>query len=120
MQYVYVLATDEKDLFLEQALLSITSLRLKIKNADVTVLIDDISANTLINTRAEIYNAAKITALKLPESLNKEQRSRWLKTSMRRHIKGDFLYIDCDTIIADDLLDITPPPQQYNYCRRSR
>jgi lipopolysaccharide biosynthesis glycosyltransferase len=107
MQYVYVLATDEKDLFLEQALLSITSLRLKIKNVDVTVLIDDISVNTLINARVEIYNAAKITALKLPENLNKEQRSRWLKTSMRQHIKGDFLYIDCDTIVADDLFDIS-------------
>lgn len=107
MQFVYVLATDEKDLFLEQALLSITSLRLKIKDADITLLIDDISANTLTNARAKIYNAAKITALKLPENLNKEQRSRWLKTSMRRHVKGDFLYIDCDTIVADDLFDIS-------------
>jgi lipopolysaccharide biosynthesis glycosyltransferase len=106
MQYAYVLASDEKDFFLEQALLSIASLRLKIKNADIVVLIDDISANTLINARAEIYNVAKVTTLQLPENLNKEQRSRWLKTSLRQYIRGDFLYIDCDTIVADDLFDI--------------
>jgi hypothetical protein len=107
MQYIYVLTSGENDFFLEQALLSITSLRLKIKNADVTVLVDDESANKLTNERAEIYNIAKIITIKLPESLNKEQRSRWLKTSIRRHIKGDFLYIDCDTIIIDDLSDIS-------------
>jgi hypothetical protein len=38
--------------------------------------------------------------------LNKE-RSRWLKTSMRQHISGDFLFIDCDTIIACDLKNIS-------------
>jgi hypothetical protein len=106
MQYVYVLTSDETDFFLEQALLSITSLRLKIKNANVTVLVDDVSANKLINTRAEIYNIAEIITIELPETLNKEQRSRWLKTSIRRYISGDFLYIDCDTIITDDSFDI--------------
>lgn len=38
--------------------------------------------------------------------LNKMQRSRYIKTSMRFHISGDFLFIDGDTIILKPLNEV--------------
>jgi hypothetical protein len=106
MKYIYVLTSDEKDYFLEQSLLSITSLRNKVKNPDVTVLVDDLTELNLIGKRSEIYKVAEIKSIKVSDEFNKEQRSRWLKTSIRKIVTGDFLYIDCDTVIVDDLSDI--------------
>jgi hypothetical protein len=57
------LSAMKKIFFLEQALLSITSLHIKIQNADITVLVDDITANTSINARVEIYNIANLRCL---------------------------------------------------------
>lgn len=42
----------------------------------------------------------------LPEKYNMAARSRILKTKMRELIAGDFLYIDCDTIICESLENI--------------
>lgn len=105
MQYIYVLVSNENDLFLEQLLVSITSLRLKTPNAAVMVIIDDRTAKTLIGTRSTLYKIAEIKTISLPQELNNLRRSRWLKTTMRQHISGDFLYIDCDTVISADLSD---------------
>jgi lipopolysaccharide biosynthesis glycosyltransferase len=107
LKYVYVLVSNENDIFLEQLLLSITSLRNKNTDATVIVLIDDITVDSLTGKRSEIYKlSSEIKILTPPKELNNVKRSRWLKTSMRQNIDGDFLYIDCDTVIADDLSDI--------------
>jgi lipopolysaccharide biosynthesis glycosyltransferase len=101
-----VLTSDENDLFLEQLLISITSLRMRMPDAVIIVLTDDITASTLIGKRSTLYTVAEIRVFTLPSELNKIRRSRWLKTTMRRHVDGDFLYIDCDTIVSADLSDI--------------
>jgi hypothetical protein len=102
-----VLASDETDYYLEQALMSVTSLKMRMPDAFVSLLIDDATEKTLIDKRkniSELVNELKI--VEIDARFNKKARSRWLKTSMRRHITGDFLYIDCDTVICDDLSDI--------------
>jgi hypothetical protein len=103
MKYVYVLVSDEKDLYLEQCQFSLYSLRNKMPNAVVMVLTD-------VNTAARINNNQSIASLidelkiiETPKGLTKKEGSRWLKTSMRKYTGGDFLYIDCDTIILDEL-----------------
>jgi lipopolysaccharide biosynthesis glycosyltransferase len=106
MIYLYVLVSNENDFFLEQLLVSITSLRLKTPNAAIMVFTDDITALTLTGKRAALYSIAEVKVLDLPPELNNLRRSRWLKTTMRQHIKGDFFYIDCDTVISANLSDI--------------
>jgi hypothetical protein len=54
----------------------------------------------------EKYISNVITA-ETPADMTQVEVSRWLKTSMRRLINGDFLFIDCDTIVTDDLSSIT-------------
>ena len=104
---VYVVTSDETDVYLEQALLSVFSLRKHNPNAYVELVVDQDTDTTIIGKRGEIlkYTDNKIV-VNVPEEYNKECRSRWLKTSLRQHIKGDFLYIDTDTIITDDLSEV--------------
>jgi hypothetical protein len=111
MKYLYVLVSIETDLYYEQALLSITSLRRLMPNAFVSLLVDDITKQSLQGSRKQIYQLVdEFKSISLPGELSNKERSRWLKTSMRQHISGDFLYIDCDTVIADDLQGIDTQP----------
>jgi len=104
MKYLYVLASDNTDNYLEQAMLSITSLRLHTHGAFVTLLVDNITETNLTGKRAEILKIVnEFKSIRIDDRFNKHARSRWLKTSMRKSIEGDFLYIDSDTIISDDL-----------------
>jgi len=104
MKYLYVLTSDNSDCYLEQALLSMTSLRLWTPEAFISLLTDNITEATLIEKRSEIRNCVnELISVEIDDCFDKKARSRWLKTSMRHHIKGDFLYIDCDTIIVEDL-----------------
>jgi len=107
IKYVYVLVSDETDYYLEQALMSITSLKMHMPGVFVLLLIDDITEKSLISKRRNILehvNEFKIVNINF--QYNKKARSRWLKTSMRKHIYGDFLFIDCDTIISENLGDV--------------
>ncbi|MCL1932148.1 MAG: hypothetical protein FWF55_10070 [Treponema sp.] len=107
MKYLYVLASDDSDYYLEQTLLSITSLRLYMPDAFVTLLVDDVTEANLTGKRAEILKLiTELKSVKIDGRFSKKARSRWLKTSMRQIIEGDFLYIDGDTIIAEDLCAI--------------
>ena len=103
MNIVYVLISDETDYYYEQLYLSIASLK-KRSDADVTVIVDKDTRQTLQGDRSSLLKY--VDSLKIadvPESLPKKARSRFIKTSLIRYITGDFLFIDCDTLICDDL-----------------
>ena len=104
---VYVVTSDETDVYLEQALLSVFSLRRHNPNAYVELVVDQDTDATITGKRGEImkYIDHKVV-VNVPEEYNKVCRSRWIKTSLRQHIKGDFLYIDTDTIVTDNLEEI--------------
>lgn len=102
IKYVYVLVSSVKDYFYEELLISVQSLRYYNKNAYICLLTDNKTADTLVGTRGEVLQYIK-EYIKIPFSNNisAKERSRYLKTSMRKYIEGDFWFIDCDTIICD-------------------
>ena len=107
MKYLYVLTSDSSDSYLEQALLSVTSLRLQMPDAFISLIVDDITEKNLTNKRGEIIKLInEYKSIKIDKQINKMARSRWLKTSMRLNIDGDFLFIDNDTIITEDISSI--------------
>lgn len=107
IKYVYVLVSDKFDYYLEQAMMSIVSLRMYTSNAFVSLLIDDTTKETLKDKRGNILGLVdELKVMVIDSRFNKKARSRWLKNCMRQNITGDFLYIDCDTIISEDLSDI--------------
>ena len=107
MHYLYTLTSSIKDTYYEQFLMSAASLKLKMPGADIILLCDSKTKETLTGKRSEYEKlVSKTIAAEVPDITSQVEVSRWLKTSMRRFVQGDFLFIDCDTIIADDLSSI--------------
>jgi hypothetical protein len=104
---VYILSSNVRDIYLEQTLVSIYSLRLYNSNAFVTLLVDNLTNESLVGKRDTILSMIndKIV-VNIEENFSYMQRSRYLKTRMRNYISGDFLYIDSDTIINSSLEEI--------------
>lgn len=104
---VYVLTSNESDYYLEQALLSAYSARIHNPNAVIIVVTDNDTKATLVGKRSLIQNyVTEVIGVDVPSEYSMMQRSRYLKTSLRSIVDGDFLYIDTDTIICDDLSEI--------------
>ena len=101
---VYSVVSDETDIYLEQTLLSVFSLRKHNPNAFIELVVDQVTNDSINGKRSEIKKYVNIiTATEVPKEYNKGQKSRWLKTNLRNIIKGDYLFIDNDTIITDSL-----------------
>ncbi len=109
MKYVYVLTSTVNDLYYEQALMSAYSLRKHMSNAEIIFLVDDKTALSFTeqNKRTALSRyASKIISVQFEENVPNVDRSRLIKTSIPQYVEGSFLYIDCDTIICDDLSEI--------------
>ncbi|MCF0221539.1 MAG: hypothetical protein HUK19_04520 [Fibrobacter sp.] len=103
-KYLFVLTSSPKDFYCEQTIVAIASLRAHNPGAFVTVLTDDKTAATLTGNRAalkEIVDELKV--MELDEKLSPMLRSRFLKTSMRNMVEGDFLFLDSDIAVVGDL-----------------
>ena len=104
---VYVLTSSEADTYLEQTLISAYSARLHNPNATILVLTDSDTLKTLNGKRAEIKKyVSDFVVIDIPAEYNNMQKSRYIKTYLRSLVKGDFLYIDSDTVISDNLEEI--------------
>jgi len=104
IKYLYVLTSNEHDYYLEQTLLSMVSLRLHMPKAFIALLVDNRTEASLTGKRNSIIDLVnEFKSVPIEDKFNQKTRSRWLKTSMRQNIAGDFLYIDGDTIISADL-----------------
>lgn len=104
---VYVLTSTPKDHYTEQLLLSLHSLRKFNPDAYVILLTEQVTASSLINDRSTVLEfVSECKIIDVPEKFDMLRKSRQLKTTMREHVQGDFLYIDCDTIITASLAEI--------------
>jgi len=115
MKYVYVLTSTPKDLYYEQCLMSVWSLRQRMPEAEIIILVDDktFATFTLETKRTELSKwASHIIKVDFEDKITNVERSRLIKTSIPDYVEGSFLYIDCDTIICDDLSDIENEPFQ--------
>jgi len=109
MKYVYVLTSTPKDLYYEQAVMSAYSLRRHMPEAEIIILVDDKTKASFTEenkrTALEKY-ASEIISIDFDDGVPNVDRSRLIKTSIPDYVDGSFLYIDCDTIICDDLYEI--------------
>lgn len=104
---VYVITSNEKDLYLEQVYISMFSVKFYMPDAHITLLTDKQTEATLTGVRKEeLKYVDELVIVQLPDTYSSTRRSRILKTSVRKYIKGDFLFIDSDTIITQPLYDI--------------
>lgn len=100
----YALASTENDVYLEQALLSMYSAKYHMPDAKITLVVDDGTEASLTGHRRKILDYVdELVSIPFDKKYNNRIRSRLLKINLRSYIKGDFLYIDCDTIVCGDL-----------------
>lgn len=115
---LYVLVSTENDIYLEQAYLSLYSLRRIMKDAHVVMVMDRLTEESLTGNRKKILEyISEVVVIDLPADLTGQRRSRILKTSCREYISGDYLFIDCDTIIEKPLEGIDDIPYELAACR---
>lgn len=105
MKVVYVLVSEETDYYLEEFLISWYSLKLYNPNMEVWAVVDDRTMERL-KALIDFLNEVHFVTKKFEDSVSMHLRSRYLKTSLREIINGDFLYLDCDTLIAGSLEEL--------------
>lgn len=104
---VYCIVSSESDIYLEQAWVSIYTLRRYNPDAVVVLLVDKCTEATLTGKRAGIRElVSEVIAVDTPDGYNAMQRSRYLKTNFRQFVEGDLLFIDSDTVIGGSLAAI--------------
>ena len=103
---VYVLVSQETDYYYEMLLLSLYSLRLYHPKDTVEVVMDEETHQRLVEKKSAMLSDVRPIVVPIPPECSVMQRSRYLKTRLRQIVKGDFLYIDTDTIICKSLADI--------------
>ncbi len=104
---VYVLTCSPEGNYIEQAVLATFSARYHNPSAHIVLIVDNKTDDLISSGRDEVlkYISEKIV-VPFKEDKTMMYRSRWIKTSVRNLIDGDFLFIDCDTITTRSLEEI--------------
>lgn len=105
LKIVYDVISTEEDNYFEQAWVSMFSLKHYNKNAYIVLLTDKSTLMAINNTYREKAKSLidDIVVVPFDKHYSNKEKSRWIKTSMRQLVNGDFLFIDADTIVAGAL-----------------
>lgn len=102
---VYVVVADKDSIYLEQAYVSVWSLKYYNPDASVTFVMDnrtkkywDMCGYDELKTLVD-----EVIVREFEDNATNHYRSRWLKTSLRTLLQGDFLFLDTDTIVIGDI-----------------
>lgn len=102
----YVLTSNGKDIYADMNLISVWSLKQSNPNAKVIILCDQQTHNDLEEAKHQIIQVVdEVISISVP-SQPPSFRNRYLKTSIRKYIKGTFLYLDADILVRDDITPI--------------
>lgn len=101
----YVLTDDSFLLYTKQLIISLSSLRYRHPEISVCIFTDDSTARVWPVKYKKQFDKfrAEVTVIHIPDSYSPVEKSRFLKTSLRKYIIGSILYLDTDTVIADTL-----------------
>lgn len=100
---VYALIADRKGFFLFETWASIYSLRIYEPDRFVCVCCDKETSEYIREYPELVKLINEIIVVPVPESYSNAQRSREIKTSVRKHVEGNLLFVDTDTIICGSL-----------------
>lgn len=107
MKFVYVLISDGMDYYCEQAMASFFSLRKNNHDAEIVVLVDKDTMQSIQCRHAVVMDMADdIKVVDVSDHYDNMQRSRFIKTSLTTHVEGDFVFLDIDTLILRPFPDM--------------
>ena len=94
----YVLTSNGTDLYAKMTLVSASLSRRLYPAAEIVVLVDEVTNASLINRDSPILDLATRIVCIETDIEKAAPRSRFVKTSMRRVLDGDFVYLDADVL----------------------
>lgn len=104
---LYTLVSSPKDNYLEMAHISITSAKYHMPDSHVVLIVDDVTDKAMDENRKKILeNVDEYIIVPLPKDESDHIRSRLIKCGSRKYVKGDYLYMDVDTIVVKSLYEI--------------
>ncbi len=104
---VYAVISGTDDYYLEQLIFSIMSLKRYNPTAYIEVVTDDATKRSLTEWRAILCQMVDyLNIVDMPQGFNKMKRSRYIKTNLRLLTKGDYLFLDTDTVICGSLASV--------------
>ena len=106
IKVVYVLVCGQKDNYYEQFLLSLCSLRFHDPGRDVEVVTDPSSYTYVKGKNERLLDGVVFTVVDAPGGDDTLYKSRYLKTSLKPIVEGDFLFLDTDTLVCGKLESI--------------
>ena len=107
IKIVYVLTGIQKPEYLNMLRISVASAIKHMPSIKIEIVSDTETADHLATNHVIAQENITVIAVDVPESYSIVEKSRYLKTNLRRLVTDDFLYIDTDTIICADLSDIS-------------
>lgn len=104
---VYTVVSGSQDVYLPQVMVASYTARKTNPTAQIVLVVDQETNIVINNSLPNIKKyVSEIVVVKVPDGLNKMHRSRYIKTTLRQHVSGNFLFIDADTVITCDLSEI--------------
>lgn len=104
VKLVYVHVGETKSKYYKMLQISLASVRYHMPNIEVNLVVDDITEEDLIINKAQVLNDEnlKLISVKIPNTYSPVEKSRYIKTSLRSYISGDFIFLDTDTVMCCD------------------
>lgn len=106
VQIVYAVIASEKNLFFEELWASVYSFRLYEPNRKIRVLCDKPTYGYITKFTEFVKLVDEIVVVEVSNTSNLRFRSKEIKTNIRQHVKGPYLFVDTDTICADGIGEI--------------
>lgn len=104
---VYSVVSGKDDIYLPQALVAGYTARRYNPMATILLVMDQETKRTADEHLSSIKNYfTDIVVRDVPPTFTQVQKSRYLKTTLRECIEGDFIFIDTDTVITSDISEI--------------
>lgn len=115
---LYVIVSNENDIYIEQLYCSVYSAKNVMPDCHIALLMDKATEQSLKGYRSKVLDYVdEVVSVPLDTNrYNGQKQSRLLKTNARNYIDGDFLFIDCDTLIVKSLNSIDQCPYTLAAC----
>lgn len=101
---VYSVVSGYEDVYLPQAMVAAYTARKYNPTADIVLVVDQDTGKVVNEKMPSIKKyVSEILVVHVPAEFGNIHKSRFLKTTLRQNIKGNFLFIDTDTVVTCDL-----------------
>lgn len=108
IKIVYVYTGTGQTEYLNMLRISAASVRRHMP-AVVVEAVTDAETGAFLQTQPFVHaQHIQIISADVPPSYSTVEKSRFLKTNLRRLVSGDFLYLDTDTIVCADISQTSP------------